>query len=101
MQTTRKGLSAIAELDNSRRTFHSSPRSNRIEQNSPTIRVRSFGTMEPASPRSIPSVLLPSPGPDDRGYKEFKKPNLIQGSKESDLPSHYTPSPLAVPSPNW
>ena len=71
-QTTRKGLSAIADLDNSRRTFLSSPRSNRLEQNSPTIRVRSFGSYEPSSPRSIPSVLLPSPGPEDRGYKEFK-----------------------------
>jgi hypothetical protein len=52
--------------------------------------------------RSIPSVLLASPGYDD--HKEFKKPNNVQpGSKElsADLPSHYTPSPLAVPSPNW
>ena len=84
-QTTRKGLSAIADLDNSRRTFLSSPRSNRLEQNSPTIRVRSFGSYEPSSPRSIPSVLLPSPGPEDRGYKEFKKPNNIQGPMLQNL----------------
>jgi hypothetical protein len=38
------------------------------------------------SPRStIPSVLLPSPGPDDRGYKEFKKPNNIQVSMSKNF----------------
>jgi hypothetical protein len=67
-------------------------RSNRVEQNSPTVRVRSFGGFEPMSPRStIPSVLLPSPGPDDRGYKEFKKPNNIQVTMSKNLFSlrHY------------
>ncbi len=71
-QTTRKGLSAIADLDNSRRTFHSSPRSSRVEQNSPTIRVRSFGNLDPSSPRSIPSVMLPSPGNFIRVWNRWK-----------------------------
>ena len=38
----------------------------------------------------------------DRTYGDFKKPSAFQNTGEAnDTPAHYTPSPLAVPSPNW
>ena len=59
----------------------------------------------PASPRGVPPLLPPPSLSDDRRCKEFKKPANLQVvnsiTKENDIPAHYTPSPLAVPSPNW
>jgi len=59
----------------------------------------------PASPRGVPPLLPPPPLGDDRRGKEFKKPANLQVvnsiTKENEVPAHYTPSPLAVPSPNW
>ena len=46
----------------------------------------------------------PSPPPPASNFKQPHKPESLRlpsANKAEELPAHYTPSPLAVPSPNW
>ena len=62
-----------------------------------------FNAAQPLTPTLVRRSPSPPPIPS---FKEPHKPEALRlpslkDVAASELPAHYTPSPLAVPSPNW